>query len=245
MIMLMNNARQRRRGTILPMLAICLVVICGFVALGIDIGLVAAAKTDCQNAADAASMTGTRDLDGSQNGNVAGATSKALAIAMANQVLGQNIQAADVTLTAGAYHYDMSAQTFSPQIPPVAPDNFNLMQATVKHTVNYTFGRVFNLTSINVVASAIAAHRPRDVSIVLDYSGSMNNESDLWNNESYLGSVNYTSNNTDPIFPQWGQYDPSWSPLAALQCTSSDGRVGKCNVTQAVLGVPALVQSFW
>src|SRR5437879_10898340 len=99
MIMLMNNARQRRRGTILPILAICLVVICGFVALGIDIGLVAAAKTDCQNAADAASMTGTRNLDGSAGANVGVATSKALAIAMANQVLGQPIKASEVTLS--------------------------------------------------------------------------------------------------------------------------------------------------
>ena len=49
----------------------------------------------------------------------------------------------------------------------------------------------------------------------------MNNESDLWNCESYLGSMMNTSNNTDPIFPQWGQYDPAWSPLAKLQCTSN------------------------
>ena len=39
---------------------------------------------------------------------------------------------------------------------------------------------------ITVQAESQAAHRPRDVAIVLDYSGSMNNESDLWNCESYL-----------------------------------------------------------
>ncbi|HLJ94740.1 MAG TPA: TadE/TadG family type IV pilus assembly protein [Gemmataceae bacterium] len=243
--MLIIRTGQRRRGTILPMLAICLVALCGFVALGIDVGLIAAAKTDCQNAADAAALTGTRNIDGSANGNVTVAMSKAQAIAMANQVLGQSVQAADVTLQAGTYHYDPNSQTFTPQFPPVPPDNYNLMQATVQHTVNYTFGRVFNLTSINVSATAIATHRPRDTSIVLDYSGSMNNESDLWNCESYLGTMINTSNNTDPVFPQWGQYDPTWSPLAALQCTSSDPRVGYCNVTQSVLGVAPLVQSFY
>ena len=73
----------------------------------------------------------------------------------------------------------------------------------------------------------------------------MNNESDLWNCESYLGNMINTSNNTDPIFPQWGQYNPSWSPLAAMQCTSSDPRVGYCNVSQAVQGNAALVQDFY
>ena len=73
----------------------------------------------------------------------------------------------------------------------------------------------------------------------------MNNESDLWNNETYLGSANNSPNNTDPVFPQWGPYNPSFSANATLQCTSSDSRVGMCNVTQSVLGVPPLVNDFY
>ena len=90
----------------------------------------------------------------------------------------------------------------------------------------------------------MAAHRPRDIAIILDYSGSMNNESDLWNAESYLGSLINTPNNTDPVFPQWGPYKPSFSANATLQSTSSDSRVGRCNITQGVLGVPAMVRRF-
>ena len=96
-----------------------------------------------------------------------------------------------------------------------------------------------------VTATATAAYRPRDVAIVLDYSGSMNNESDIWNCESYLGSMDNTPNNTDPVFPQFGPYNPTFSPLATLQCTSSDTRVGMCNVTQAVLGIPAMANDFY
>jgi Flp pilus assembly protein TadG len=243
--MYLPNKRPARRGNILPLLAFCVVVLCGFVALGIDIGMVAAAKTDCQNAADAAATTGARNLDGSASGNVINAYAAAKQTAEANAVLNQPVQATDVALVAGAYHYDPNAQTFSPQFPPVAPDNYNLMQATVTHNISYAFSRVFNLTSANVSATAIAAHRPRDVNIVLDYSGSMNNESDLWNIESYLGTMMNTPNNTDPIFPQWGQYDTTYSPLATLQCTSSDPRVGYCNVTTSVQGNTALVQDFY
>ena len=35
---------------------------CGFVALAIDLGLIAVAKTQCQNSADAAAMAGARSL---------------------------------------------------------------------------------------------------------------------------------------------------------------------------------------
>jgi len=73
----------------------------------------------------------------------------------------------------------------------------------------------------------------------------MNNESDLWNNEGYLGSANNSPNNPDPVFPQFGPYDPTFSPNATLQCTSNDPRVGKCNITQAVLGIPPMVNDFY
>jgi hypothetical protein len=78
---------------------------------------------------------------------------------------------------------------------------------------------------INVQAQSQAAHRPRDVCIVLDYSGSMNNESDLWNNESYLDSganditngltwpqptnPGYTANSTETVYPLFGHYQGS------------------------------------
>ena len=73
----------------------------------------------------------------------------------------------------------------------------------------------------------------------------MNNESDIWNCESYLGSLENTPNNTDPVFPQFGPYNPTFSPKATLQCTSADPRVGMCNVTQAVLGIPAMANDFY
>jgi Flp pilus assembly protein TadG len=235
----------RRRGTIVPFLVVSLVALCGFLAFAIDVGLLVSAKTQCQNAADAAAMAGARSIDGSPSSNLTTATANAKAAAMANTILGESVQDADVTIQHGAYHYDPTAQTFTPQFPPVSPDNYNLTRATVTHTVHLAFARVFNQTGFTVSATATAAHRPRDVCIVLDYSGSMNNESDLWNNESYLGNVNNSPNNTDPAFPQYGWYDTTYSPLATLQCTSTDPRVGKCNVTQSVLGVPAMVDNFY
>jgi Flp pilus assembly protein TadG len=234
-----------RRGTILPLVAMSIVVLCGFIALAVDVGMMMTARTQCQNAADAAALAGCRTLDGTSTGNVSGATTQAQNAAAANVILGQAVLASDVTVAAGAYHYDATSQTFSPAYPPVAPDNYNLLQATVRHQSKTAFAAVWNVFNFTVAASGTAGHRPRDVAIVLDYSGSMNNESDLWNCETYLGSQINTSNNTDTTFPQFGWYNTTFSPLAAIQCTSTDPRVGKCNVTQSVLGVPAMVTNYY
>ncbi|MFL5339654.1 MAG: pilus assembly protein TadG-related protein [Gemmataceae bacterium] len=237
--------RTARIGTILPYLVITIVALCGFTALAVDVGMIMVAKAELQTAADAAAFAGARALDGSPSANLAGATAAAVNSATSNNDLGVAIRAPEVTVTHGAYHYDYNTAVFSPQFPPVAPDNYNLTQVTIVHDVPLGFAKVWNLFTTRVSVTAIAAHRPRDVCIILDYSGSMNNESDVWNCESYLGTANNSPNNADPIFPKFGPYDPTASPLATLQCTSTDPRVGKCNTTQAVLGIPAMVDDFY
>src|SRR6185312_16980079 len=92
-----------------------------------------------------------------------------------------------------------------------------------------------------VVATAVAAHRPRDVAVVLDFSGSMNNESDLWNCESYLGSFQNLSNNTDPVVPTFGHY--SSSTAAIVSTSAAPG--GSSNLTQPISGMPAMVDSYF
>ena len=54
----------RRRGTILPLLALMMIGLITMVALAMDIGLVAMARNQAQNAADAAALAGVRVLNG-------------------------------------------------------------------------------------------------------------------------------------------------------------------------------------
>ena len=79
-----------------------------------------------------------------------------------------------------------------------------MARATVNTNIGsqLPFARVFNLGGVNLQATATAAHRPRDVSIVLDFSGSMRYA-------SFLGiptSGNRRSNNPDSVFPTFGHY---------------------------------------
>ena len=82
-----KTSKIRRRGAILPLFALMLVGLVGFLALAIDIGIVAVAETQCQNAADNAALAGTRALNGTSSGNAAAATSTAQAAAAINPIL--------------------------------------------------------------------------------------------------------------------------------------------------------------
>ena len=133
--------RHARRGTVLPLLAITLVALLGFVALSIDIGLMAMARTQCQNAADCAALTGARTLSGNQsaNDNFANCEPNARAAVSANNVQGMAINGSDTTnvvVNIGAYAYDPTAGLFSIKLPKAASDPYDLVQVNITVPTN-------------------------------------------------------------------------------------------------------------
>ena len=108
---------ERSRGAILPLTAISIIGLCGFLALSIDLGMLAVARAQVQDAADAAAIAGARTLDGTANSNVT-ATANATTQATRNTILGTNVNPAEVSVREGAYHYNYQTQTFSPLFPP-------------------------------------------------------------------------------------------------------------------------------
>ena len=88
--------RSRRTASILPLVVICLIALMGMIALAIDVGLVAVARTQAQDVADLAAMAGTRMLNGdtsntSNLNNVATAISTAKTAAGNNAILGKPV----------------------------------------------------------------------------------------------------------------------------------------------------------
>ena len=59
----MTARRAARRGSTLPMTAVCVVGLFAFTALAVDLGMVMVARTECQNASDAAALAGARQLN--------------------------------------------------------------------------------------------------------------------------------------------------------------------------------------
>ena len=250
-----------RRGTVLPLLAITLVALLGFVALSIDIGLMAMARTQCQNAADCAALTGARTLSGNQsaNDNFANCEPAARTAVSANYVQGVAINGSDTTnvvVNIGAYSYDPTAGLFSIKLPKAASDPYDLVQVNITVPTNATFfGRVFNISSYSTSATATAAHRPRDVCMIQDFSGSMCFASLMgipYFGTRDNGSSGNTSgsNNPESVYPTFGHY--SATTTAGLQFTTATqigtNQYSPANITESDTAddnLPAIVLDFY
>lgn len=217
------------------LLAVCLVVLVAFVAFAIDLGLLTLARTQLSDAADAAAMTGARALNGDKanNNNYAAVQPSARAVVADNSVLGKGLLASQLALRIGRFTYNTTNERFEGQYPGPSTENWNMVEATVIADLrqNMAFSKIFNLSLPNYRAVATAAHRPRDVCLVLDYSGSMRFGSLL--GLPYSGSR--SSNNQDTIYPLFGQYASSDADLqgapasapyddANVSWTTADGR---------------------
>lgn len=223
----MNRNSNQRTGSVLPLMVISITALLGFVALAIDLGLMASARTQCQNAADAAALAGARTLSGdpANNNNFANCEPAARKAASANQILGTNINGYDttnVTVQIGSYSYDATTGLFIQKIPKGATEPYSLTKVNIQSNDNKTsFGGVFNIKTFNTTATATAAHRPRDVAVILDFSGSMRFGSLLGvpyngNRNNGLGN-NSGSNNPESVYPKFGHYS---STSAGLQQTA-------------------------
>ncbi|MDP2101731.1 MAG: Tad domain-containing protein [Methylotenera sp.] len=63
-----TQATQHQRGAVAIIVAICLTLLIGMLGLVLDLGHLYVAKTELQNAADAAALSGAKELDGSLAG---------------------------------------------------------------------------------------------------------------------------------------------------------------------------------
>jgi Flp pilus assembly protein TadG len=201
-------------------LALIIVALLGFLGLAIDIGMLAIAKTQAQNAADLAALTAARTLNGNSatTYNSANATTNAQNLLTWNVILGQSIQSSQLTIAHGSYDYNQTTQLFNANFPPTANVPYSAVTATVtSNSLPSAFSSVFGSQFLpNVTATAQAVHRPRDVGLVMDLSGSMRFG-------SCLGYDFYTStrttNNPDTNVPSFGHYS-SASP--GLTYTGAD-----------------------
>jgi Flp pilus assembly protein TadG len=196
-----------RRGTVIPTLALTLVGLIGFVGLAIDMGMLVVAKAQVQNAADLAALTAARTLTGDPtvNYNKGPATSNAQTFVGANNVLGQAVQPAQLQLDFGTYDYNQTTQTFSANFPPTPGVPLTAVNATVTASnLAPGFSGAMGMQYLpTVVASAQAVHRPRDIALVMDLSGSMRMGTCL-GYDFYTSSR--TTNNPDTLVPKFGQY---------------------------------------
>jgi Flp pilus assembly protein TadG len=263
--MLRQRTSSSRRGNILPLMAFSMVGLIGFVALAIDVGMLALAKNQAQNAADVAAITGLRTLNGdpAQSFGEANATTNAESVAGVHRILNTPIEDSQLTMRMGAFRYNPDTNEFDQVFPAPANENRTLVEAEVRYNRTYSFAQVFRLlgmtgNGVQVQATARAVHRPRDIAMVLDFSGSMNSEAQIWNTEGhYTGGTKNSPNNSDPLVPQFGPYScgtnfslpgggtGGFNPTLLVQTNTTDPRVGFCNISHEANGLPPIVDDFF
>jgi Flp pilus assembly protein TadG/uncharacterized protein YegL len=159
--------RRARRGAVIVLFAILLIVVMAFLALSIDLGYACAVKADLQSAVDAGALAGGGAL-------VSGTDA---AVDAAEQFTNLNLNNSGVQVSSGSHNVQVDLGNWNSKNrlfrDGVTPQN--AVRVTVQvNNAGLFFGKAFGGKRLSSEATAIATYRPRDIMLVLDVSGSMN-----------------------------------------------------------------------
>ncbi len=166
---------NNKRGTIAVLFALMMttiiMVITGF---GIDMGRVVMAKTQLQNAADAAALAGASALP-----NRSTALNLATGICAQHTVSGKAVNLAPENTIFGKW--DDSTNTFFPRVTPSNAIQVTLIRAQAsENPLQSILPNLYRRQTSEITATAIAVAgqqaQPIDFTLVLDRSGSMREE---------------------------------------------------------------------
>ncbi|OHB72883.1 MAG: hypothetical protein A2V70_03240 [Planctomycetes bacterium RBG_13_63_9] len=200
---LSGRVRHRtRRGAVIVMAAISMILMMAVLALCIDLGYYMTLSAELKRATDAAALAGAGTLiEGSEEARL-----------RAFEFLVRNPTGKNVVAEGDGWQGDLetlmaeNADDFSVEVGHWDPDTrtFTASEAlpsTIRVTATHRnapllFGKLFHNTAyvivedehgshevpedpINITAESIARYQPRDIALVLDFSASMNDDSEL------------------------------------------------------------------
>lgn len=169
-----SAAQWQRTGAMLPMIAVCLVILFCSVVIGIDIARMHATRAELRTATDAAARAGAEALGRLQTKEAAVAA--AIQLASLNEVAGRpltlradQIQVGRTVVTTGATNqFQADAMPFN--AVRIVGDR---RATSADGSISLFFGGMFGVNEFQPVQSATACRLDRDISLVLDISGSM------------------------------------------------------------------------
>ena len=165
---------SHRRGAVIPLLAVLMVVFLAMVAFAVDIAYMELARTELRVSTDAAARAAGEALTRLQDLNLAKQAAKD--VAAANMVAGKPLLLDDSDIIFGRSAYNtQGAWVFDPNGTPV-----NSVQVRGRRTqdspsgsVPLFFGSIFNVRDFEPVRDSTVVRQDRDVCLVVDRSSSM------------------------------------------------------------------------
>ena len=167
---------RARRAAILPIVAVCIVILFVAAALAIDIARIHVTRAELRTATDAAARAAVDTLSRTQS--VDQARLAAQQIALENDVAGEPLQ-----IAADRIVFGRSSAQADGSFAFVAGDTpFNSARVTGERidgspsgSVSLFFGPIFGVSDFQPVQVSSAMRLDRDIGLVLDVSGSMGN----------------------------------------------------------------------
>jgi len=180
-----RSKQKKRRGTILILAAFLMIVMMAMLAFTVDMGYMMAVQTEMKRATDAAALAGAGTLiEGSDVAEL-----RAFEFIARNPVGAQNLMEDENWLDQLEVLYQQHADEIDVKVGQWNPEQrvfseSSIMPSTIQVTATqpstpFFFAQVLGLNSFSVTAESIARYQPRDIVLVLDFSGSMNDDSEL------------------------------------------------------------------
>jgi hypothetical protein len=172
-IQLSRSLRSRwgghRRGNILVLSALLMIVMMAVLAFSIDLGYIMVVETELQRATDSAALAGVAEL---ANGTAAAET-EAREFAGLNLVAGRSVEGGDAQIEFGHWDDHEGGFVVNDELP-------SALRVTLRRQrESLFFARLLGRSDFSAEARAVACYQPRDIMLVLDYSASMNDDSEL------------------------------------------------------------------
>ncbi len=161
---------RKRHGVVLVLSALLMIVMMAIIALSVDVGYIQHVQTEMDRAVDAGALAGV----GALPAGIAAAEATAIEFTQLNPVATTQLDFTEIDVEPG-YWNDVQRQfTVGNNLPSairVSAERFDQRPLF--------FAKVFGVNEFNLRASAVAVFQPRDIMVVLDYSASMNDDSEF------------------------------------------------------------------
>jgi hypothetical protein len=165
------RTRDRRRGVVLILMAIALLMLVGFVGLALDTGVAALTLHQIQNASDAAALAGARILGDPNWPDLAEVRTAAVAVAEANRTAGVPLEldrndgnAENGDIVIGRYERLHGTFRATEELPNAVLVNGRRTGSSLTGPVPLLFGPIFDTATVNLARYAIAMNQSYQVS---------------------------------------------------------------------------------
>jgi len=164
-----GRRNRTRRGAIIVLFAVLLVGVMAMLAFAIDLGYILTSRTDIQRSVDCGALAGAGMLVDGEDAAIAAVHS----YVQANRVTGSPVETEQIEIETGSW--DETTRTL---VPATSYPSAVRVVARMQNRQLF-FASILGSNTFDIEAEAIAVYQPRDIMIVLDYSGSMNDDSEL------------------------------------------------------------------